>query len=77
MISGRLTQQYTKEKMKSYWAEWTTKLNSIPGGAVKEWTQWRKVNHTYTYFTKSKTYYSKFITSPMLSFLNVSLKKYL
>lgn len=43
MYSGKLTPTYTKEKMKSLWAELTNLLNSVPGGPAKTWMQWRKV----------------------------------
>ena len=43
MYSGKLTKTYTKQTMQHNWIELSSLLNSVAGGAKKEWMSWRKV----------------------------------
>uniref|UniRef100_A0A1Y1LE05 Regulatory protein zeste n=1 Tax=Photinus pyralis TaxID=7054 RepID=A0A1Y1LE05_PHOPY len=42
MYKGKLTGTYTNAVAMALWKEVTCLLNSIPGGATKDWKQWRK-----------------------------------
>lgn len=43
MYKGKLTATYTNAIGIRLWKEVTCILNGIPGGATKDWKQWRKV----------------------------------
>lgn len=43
MYKGKLTATYTNAISIVLWQEVTCILNAIPGGAIKDWRQWRKV----------------------------------
>lgn len=41
--SGRFTNTFTHKKAQQLWEEIATILNAVPGGAEKDWKQWRRV----------------------------------
>ncbi|XP_044766206.1 uncharacterized protein LOC123322329 [Coccinella septempunctata] len=53
--SGKFTQEFTYKKAQNCWKELAIILNAIPGGAEKDWHQWRKTWHDLRTKTESKS----------------------
>ncbi|XP_045472441.1 uncharacterized protein LOC123679106 isoform X2 [Harmonia axyridis] len=54
MICGKFSQNFNHKIARQYWQELSDILNAIPGGAKKDWHQWRKTWHDMRTKTKSK-----------------------
>lgn len=68
MYKGKLTATYTNAIGIRLWKEVTGILNGIPGGATKDWKQWRKV-----FFCLSGTFVFK---QPFLTAFFIGLDRY-
>jgi hypothetical protein len=43
IIASKFSNSFTQKNAEAEWKKITQNLNSVPNGAIKEWSQWRKV----------------------------------
>jgi hypothetical protein len=43
IIASKFSNSFTQKDAEAEWKKITDNLNSVPNGAIKEWSQWRKV----------------------------------
>lgn len=55
LVKGTFSQKFSLVDARKLWEEISEILNSVPGGAKKEWRQWRKVIMVFyvLYYTNS------------------------